>query len=68
MSLSQPPYLEQWSKASENPVYSGFIDVQGQADPLGSIQGLGIMVDVAGLAKEPEKSIRKQEEMTTPFN
>lgn len=56
MSLSLPPYLEQWSKASENPLYSGFIGMQGQTDSLGSNQVLGIMVDVAGLVKEPEKS------------
>lgn len=68
MSLSLPPYLEQWSKASENLIYLAFIGVQGQEDSLGSIQVLGIMVDVAGLAKEPEIVIRKQEEMTTPFN
>lgn len=68
MSLSLPPYLEQWSKASENPVYSGFSGMQGQADSLGSIQVLDTMADVAGLVKEPEKSIRKQEEMTIPFN
>lgn len=67
MSLSLLPYLEQWSKASENPVYSVFIGMQGRADSLGSIQVLCITVGVERLVKEPEKVIRKQE-MTTPFN